>query len=775
MPGPGAIAAGRTRADAARARARPCRELCARGFPRRAVERRGARADRALAGLAVAHRAAASGRRARARAISRRSGREQSRRADAVARARSTAPTLPAALATGALVVEDLADGASTKRALFHLLNLAREERAFVLITARSAPATWRVELPDLASRLRALPVVALAAPDDALCGGAGQAVRRPPARGRREPGRHSWRPASSARSRPRARRWRGSTAKRCGAAAGHPGAGGGTVPGALTACPIAAVMSSRPSRMTAIMRRHDIRHGRHGRTRTSHCSESRNRREPAPRAAPRRRRIASDLAASPERFINRELSWLQFNRRVLEEAENREPSAARAAALPVDLGQQPRRILHGARRRPEGPGARRASPTQSPDGLTPAEQLVAHRRGGRRASPATSRRAGASCARSSQGRTSCWSTARRLTKAERDLARGSLPAHIFPVLTPLAIDPAHPFPFIPNLGFSIALQLARTSDGKAMNALIRMPQQLERFIRLPDAGDGGAARFITLEQATGLFIARLFPGYAVKGQGAFRVIRDCDIEIEEEAEDLVRLFETRAQAPPPRLGDPARDRSGDAGGAAPLRAARARRSPTTRCSWSTACWRSNELSQLVAHRPARPEVRALQSALSRAHPRSWRRLLRRDPRRRTSSSTTPTNRSTWWCSSCARRRAIPNVVAIKQTLYRTSTDSPDRQGAGRGGRGRQVGDRAGRAEGALRRGGQHPLGARPRARRRAGGLRLHRAEDPRQAVAGGAPRGRRAASPTCTSAPATITRSPRASTPTCRSSPPIR
>ena len=87
-----------------------------------------------------------------------------------------------------------------------------------------------------------------------------------------------------------------------------------------------------------------------------------------------------------------------------------------------------------------------------------------------------------------------------------------------------------------------------------------------------------------------------------------------------------------------------------------------------------------------------------------------------------------------------------PDVVAIKQTLYRTSQRQPDRRGADRGGRGRQVGHRAGRAQGALRRGSQHPLGARPRARRRAGRLRLHRAEDARQGVAGGAPRGRRAA-----------------------------
>ena len=207
-------------------------------------------------------------------------------------------------------------------------------------------------------------------------------------------------------------------------------------------------------------------------------------------------------LRISPERFINRELSWLHFNRRVLEEAANREPSAAGAAALPVDLGQQPRRILHGARRRPARARCAPASPTRVPDGLTPAEQLGAHRRGGRRCSRATSRRAGASCARNLAA------AGIVLVDAHGRDEAGTRPGwriissrHIFPVLTPLAIDPAHPFPFIPNLGFTLALQLSRASDGKAMNALIRMPHKIDRFIRLPRRRATARVRLITLEQ----------------------------------------------------------------------------------------------------------------------------------------------------------------------------------------------------------------------------------------------------------------------------------
>ncbi len=247
----------------------------------------------------------------------------------------------------------------------------------------------------------------------------------------------------------------------------------------------------------------------------------------------------APNLLDSPSRFYNRELSWLEFNMRVLEEARNpAHPLLERVRFLSISgnnldeffmvrvaglVGQMREQILE-----------------ISQDGFSPAEQLELIRKRAQELMAEQDRRWIQLKEELKQNKIEIVEEG-GLTAHERDWADQRFLDHILPIVTPIAIDPAHPFPFILNRGFVMAVQLRRRQDGNQMKALLPIPSQLERFMRLPSEN----ARFILLENLLSMFLPRLFPGYDVESKGLFRIIRDSDIEIEEEAEDLVRVFET--------------------------------------------------------------------------------------------------------------------------------------------------------------------------------------------------------------------------------------
>ncbi|MEJ2123779.1 MAG: RNA degradosome polyphosphate kinase [Alphaproteobacteria bacterium] len=261
---------------------------------------------------------------------------------------------------------------------------------------------------------------------------------------------------------------------------------------------------------------------------------------------------VAERISAfGSSRYYNRELSWLQFNRRVLEEASNdAHPLLEKVRFLSISASNLDEFYMVRVAALIGQVNAEVSAASQ--DGLTPSEQL---------------RKINDMVMKLSADQQDRWAVLKselaengiaivepdQLTPKERAWLEPHFMAHIFPILTPVAIDPAHPFPFIPTKGFVLCLDCKKLSaPGTHMNSLLPVPSQLNRFIRLPtedgkanDNASSAPIRFIRLETLIAMFAEELFSGYKVRSIGGFRVLRDSEIEISEKSEDLVLTFET--------------------------------------------------------------------------------------------------------------------------------------------------------------------------------------------------------------------------------------
>ena len=372
-----------------------------------------------------------------------------------------------------------------------------------------------------------------------------------------------------------------------------------------------------------------------------------------------------------PGRFYNRELSWLGFNWRVLEEAKNpRVPLLERLRFLSISAGNLDE--FYTVRVAGLRELAQAGNTTPASDGLTPAQQLVLINEDARKLMT-EQQRVLVDLMSEMDDQNIMHERAADLDAADLAYLDDVFLHRVFAVLTPLAIDPAHPFPFIPNTGYALALQLERTSDKRPLQALLPIPAQIDRFVALPAAE--GSLRFLPLEDLLVLKVPGLFPGYKLKAHFEFRVLRDSDLEVEEEAEDLVREFEVALK--------------------------RRRRGEVVRLTHSAGAPEKLK-SVVMAELGVRPQdvieldgmigINDLSELVTDSRPDLlWPQFTPRIPERVTDHEGDmfaairskdmllhhPYETFDMVVRFLAQAARDPDVVAIKQTLYRTSRDSP--------------------------------------------------------------------------------------------------
>ena len=253
------------------------------------------------------------------------------------------------------------------------------------------------------------------------------------------------------------------------------------------------------------------------------------------------------DRLSPADRYFNRELSWLTFNERVLAEARNTAyPLLERLRFLSISGSNLDEFMM--IRASGLAGQVRSGVGRVSIDGKTPSQQLAAINRKVRELELAQQEALSELRPLLSVQGLHLGEYARIDAEADAWLRQYFLD-HILPVITPQAIDPAHPFPFVSNQGIGALFNLARIADDSRLVEMVLIPSAIPRFVRIPGQEDsGGEPIWIAVERVVTRYASLLFPGFGVEGHGVFRVLRDSDIEVEEEAEDLVRYFRTAIQ-----------------------------------------------------------------------------------------------------------------------------------------------------------------------------------------------------------------------------------